>query len=121
MRLYLLSTTFSFSGVYARTFRIFMTYPLPSPIHNVEDILFNKKCSQVSLQQHCFRGEGGSKYSLKNFCTRLSLSKLQSKLYFRCLSWQESISPPLCWPSNFIMLLNSSNSGNQIIMLVTSL
>ena len=44
MRLWLLYTTFSFSGVYTRTFRIFMTYPLPSPIHNAEDILFSKKC-----------------------------------------------------------------------------
>ena len=31
----------------------------PSPIHNVEDILFTKKCGLVSLQQHCFRGKGG--------------------------------------------------------------
>ena len=44
MRLYLLYTSFSFSGVNPRTFRIFMTYPPPpSLIHNVEDLLFNTK------------------------------------------------------------------------------
>ena len=64
MRLYLLYTSFSFSGVYTRTFRIFMTYSPLSPIHNVEDILFSKKCGLVSLQQHCFRGEGGRKYKV---------------------------------------------------------
>ena len=47
---------------------IFYDLSPPSPIHNVEGILFSKKCGLVSLQQHCFRGEGGSKYSLKNFC-----------------------------------------------------
>ena len=53
-----------------RTFRIFMTYPPPPPpssIHNVEDILFSKKCSRVSLQQHCFRGEGGANTKSQKF------------------------------------------------------
>ena len=44
-----------------------MTYPLPSPIHNVEDILFSKKCSRVSLQQHCFREEGGANTKSQKF------------------------------------------------------
>ena len=43
---------------------IFYDLSPPSPIHNVEDILFSKKCGLVSLQQHCFRGEGGSKYKV---------------------------------------------------------
>ena len=70
MRLYLLYTSFSFSGVYTRTYRIFMTYPPPSPIHNVEDILLSKKCGLASLQQHCFRGEGGSKYKVSKIFAR---------------------------------------------------
>ena len=44
-----------------------MTYPLPSPIHNVEDILFSKRCNRVSLQQHCFRGEGGANTKSQKF------------------------------------------------------
>ena len=82
MRLHLLYTTFSFSGIYTSTFRIFMTYPLPSLIHNVEDILFSKKCSRVSLQQHCFRGEGGANTKSQQFLHQIVSIQIAKRIVF---------------------------------------
>ena len=71
MRLYLLYTSFSFSGVNPRTFRIFMTYPPPPPPFTMLRTSYStQKCGLVSLQQHCFRGEGGSKYKVSKIFAR---------------------------------------------------
>ena len=104
MRLYLLYTSFSFSGVNTRTFRIFMTYP-PSPIHNVEDKknVVWYRCNNIVL--------GGKEVQIQSlkFLHVIVSMQIVKQLYFRCLSWRENISPPLRWPSNLIMLLDSNN------------
>ena len=90
---------FIFRRLYTRTFWIFMTYPPLSPIHNVEDILLSKKCGLVSLQQHCFRGEGGSKHKVSNIFApdckyKKSVTKVM-KQFFNYL-WRSTISVFTC-------------------------